>query len=205
MEKQEEKKAQPLSQVQAEQPESQAKPPQQPHWYIVVVNYRHENRCADNLSRLGYETYVAAQKEKHLWRNRQVKWVDRIIFPNLVFVRLMPNEVKNVQNLSFVNYMMQDKALRLNRKGWHPLAVIPDFQMEQMRKMLAKAPSPVELEQAVLKQGVKVRVIAGELFGLVGEVERNHAASATRIYVSLGVLGQVTTSIERSALEVVNE
>lgn len=63
MEEQEEKKAQPLSQVQAEQPESQAKPPQQPHWYIAVVNYRHENRCADNLSRLGYETYVAAQKE----------------------------------------------------------------------------------------------------------------------------------------------
>ena len=55
----------------------------------------------------------------------------------------------------------------------HPIAIVPNEQIERLRFMLGDENSTVNIEPLNLKTGDKVRVIRGNLRGLEGNVYQN--------------------------------
>jgi len=172
------------------------------HWFIAIVNNNSEKICAEKLLRLGYETYIPSQTETRLRRNGRRKNVERIVFPALVFIRTTEAGRRTAVNLPFIKRFMVNRAGEENKFRRHPIAVVPDVQMERLRFMLERADAPVSIEPAVFRYGDKVRVIRGNLAGLEGQVLKTPDGKS-RIFVSLDILGCASVEIDRASLEIV--
>ena len=133
---------------------------QQPSWFALYTQHRHEKAVARFISGKGLEVFLPLYKTAHRWKDR-MKEVDLPLFPNYVFVLTGPKQ----------------RAVVLSTPGVH------DF----VRLSGAPAPIPVEeidaVRQAVghglnaephafLKSGDRVRVKSGLLEGLEGILVR---------------------------------
>lgn len=173
------------------------------NWYIAIVNNNTEKQCAKKLQKLGYECYVPTQTETRKWRTGVRKVVDRIVLPSLVFIRTTETERRHtIVNLSYVKRFMTDKAGLRDAFGKHPVAVIPNRQIELLRFMLGNAESAVTIESPPLKLGDKVRVFRGGLIGLEGYVDRIVDEQA-KIYILVDCLGCACVEIDKVSLELI--
>ena len=173
-----------------------------PHWYIAVVSNRSEKKNAASLLALGYENFVAIQKEYHIWSNGKKKMVDQIVLPAMVFVRATEPDRKAVlANLPFIKRFVVDPA---RRNGFSsPVAVIPDEQMQTLQFMLENAESPVSFDGKGFRSGDRVRVVGGQLNGLEGTV-RQSKEGKSRLYVSMDILGFAIVEMDRRYLKHIN-
>lgn len=171
-------------------------------WFIAIVNNNTEKICAGKLSRLGYETYIPTQIETRLRSNGRRKNVERIIFPALVFIRTTEAGRRTVVNFPFIKRFMVNRAAEENSFKRHPIAVIPDVQMNRLRFMLENADEPVSIEPTAFRKGDKVRVIRGKLTGLEGRISKM-PEGRPRIFISLDILGCASVEIDRASLEIV--
>ena len=172
-----------------------------PRWYIAIVGNRAERKSSETLQASGYETYVASQREKHLWKDGRSREVDRIVLPSLVFVRTTESDrKKRVAFLPCVRRFVTDPARRAEPGAPAPAAVVPDREMETLRFMLERADSPVSIGETPLRVGDRVRVASGRLQGLDGTVRRTDTGRS-RLYVSLDILGCASVDIDRNLLE----
>ena len=51
---------------------------EQKHWYIAIVKHGNEKICGKILTDLGYENYVAVQRELRQYASGRKKWKDRL-------------------------------------------------------------------------------------------------------------------------------
>lgn len=169
------------------------------HWYIAIVGNRAEKSSRDKLLALGYKSYVALQRETHIWKNGKKKEIDRIVLPALVFIHATEKErQKFLVNLPFISRFMVDRAGKKESESRAPVAIVPDLQMEAFRFMLENAESPVYLEtDRALLPGAKVRVQKGRLAGIEGTVSRI-SEGKSRLYLALDHLGYAFVEIDRS-------
>lgn len=175
-----------------------------PRWFIAIVGNRAERKSSETLQASGYETYVAGQREKHVWKNGRSKEVDRIVLPSLVFVRTTESDrKKRLAFLPCVRRFVTDPARRAEPGAPAPAAIVPDREMETLRFMLERAESPVSIEEKPLRVGNRVRVTSGRLLGLEGIVRRTDSGRS-RLYVALDILGCASVEIDRNLLELVS-
>ena len=148
-------------------------------WLVAQVRIYHEKKTSDRLTKLGIENYVPVHRKTHLWSDRR-KQIDHIVIPMKIFVRVDAQEQKDVLMLSAVSrYMVLH--------GESAPAVIPDTQMEKFKFMLDYSEEAVNMSNAPLSPGEKVRVIKGPLRGLEGELVTLNGK--TKIAVRLDMLG----------------
>lgn len=172
---------------------------QKRQWFVAVVGRNTEKACRERLLNMGYESYVATQEETRIWRTGQKKQIERVIISSLIFVRATERERRTIVNLPFVKYFLTNKALPANDLGRHPLAVIPDHQMEVLRFMLYNADSPVCFTDNPLHLGDRIRVVRGRLQGLEGSVARSGNASHIAVYIDF--LGYAVVDISLGDIE----
>ena len=170
-----------------------------PKWFVAVVGRNTEKACRERLTEQGYESYVATQQEMRVWRTGKKKQVERVLISNLLFIHVTERERREVVNLPYIKYFLTDKAEHANDFGRHPLAVIPDSQMNMLRFMLYNADSPVTFTAEPLHLGDHIRVVRGQLAGLEGRVTRD--GSGTYLVVTLDLLGSAMVSISTDDLE----
>lgn len=168
-------------------------------WFVAMVGRNTEKACRERLTALGYESYVATQTETRVWRTGQKKQVERVLLSNLLFVHVTERERRDIVNLPYINYFLTDKAGRTNDFGRHPLAVIPDTQMERLQFMLYRANSPVHFTAEPLRLGDHIRVVRGQLAGLEGNVTRQ--GNASYLVITLDILGSAMVTISPEDLE----
>lgn len=168
-------------------------------WFVAVVGRNTEKACREKLQNLGFETFVATQYETRIWRTGQKKKIERVIISTLIFIRATERERREVVNLPFIKYFLTDKAGQANDFGRHPLAVIPDEQMEKLRFMLFHADSPVCFTDNPLHLGDRIRVVRGSLQGLEGSVART--GDASHIAVHIDFLGYAMVDISLMDIE----
>ena len=172
-------------------------------WFIAIVGNRAERKSSETLQAFGYETFVASQREKHVWKNGRTKEVDRIVLPSLVFVRTTESDrKKRVAFFPCVRRFVTDPARRAAPGASAPAAFVPDREMETLRFMLEWAESPVSIEETPLRVGDRVRVTSGRLQGLDGTVRRT-GSGRSRLYVALDILGCASVEIDRNLLELI--
>ncbi len=172
-------------------------------WYVAVVNHNTEKACRDKLQQMGYESYVASQEEVHRWRNGRKKKIERVVINSLIFIFVTEEERRQVVNLPFINYFLTDKARSANSYGRHPLAVIPDSQMQQLRFMLFNADLPVDFVTERIRLGDRIRVIRGSLTGFEGNVTR-YKDGASYVVARIDNLGYAMMKVSAEDIEKVD-
>lgn len=180
--------------------------PEQKHWFVAIVKHGNEKICSQILTDLGYENYVAVQRELRQYASGRKKWKDRLVLPSKVFVRTTENDrLKNVVTLPVVYRFMVDPSRSTGNQTRAAAAIIPDKEMEMFRRMLEQDELPVTFDEAKASYsaGDHVRVVVGKLSGLEGTVMRT-VDGKRRLYVSLDILGSASVEVDSSWLKLIN-
>lgn len=169
-------------------------------WYVAIVNNRAEKKCAELLTAMGIENYVATQKEVHVWSRGRKRVIDRIVMPSLVFVRTTEHHrLKTVAPLPYVNRFYVNRAGEKNEFGRYPVAIISQKEIDTLRFMLGESVNPVTIEERHLKVGDPIRVVRGALKTLQGRIRE--IDGDTYLYVSLDILGSAKVKIDPQDIE----
>ena len=172
-----------------------------PQWYVAFVGHNTEKACRDKLLKLGYESYVATQEEIHEWKNGRKKNIERVVISTLIFVRVTEKQRREVVNLPFIKFFLTNKARSVDSFGHHPLAVIPDIQMQKLRFMLFNSEEPVNFVTERLRLGDHIRVARGSLKGLEGNVVR-YKDGASYLVAQIESLGYAMMKIAIEDVEI---
>lgn len=148
-------------------------------WYAAYVRLFHERKTSEKLAAMGIESYVPVREEIHQWSQRKKK-VQRVLIPQMIFIRGTEKERLEALTLSSISHYM---VLR----GEHRPAVIPDQQMERFKFMVDYSEETIEMMNSPLEPGQKIQVIKGPLAGLEGELIELEGKS--KVIVRLDMLG----------------
>ena len=170
-------------------------------WYVAVINRNSEKLIREKLLQKGYEAYVASQLEEHRWANGRKKKVERVVITARIFIRLTEEERREVVYLPYINSFMTDKARSVNEYGTHPMAVIPDYEMQMLRFRLSNADMPVDFITTHLRAGDRIRIVRGALKGFEGEVTRQ--LGETYVFIRLSILGAATMRVTPQDIELI--
>ena len=156
-------------------------------WYIAECKPTRERTVREMLKKVGYEVYVASQKEKHRYKSGNIRIVEHIILPGKVFVHTEKTSlVKIMTSFSSVYRFQINRAAAPNKYGNKPFAVVPESDMERFIDFLDKASQPVFITSEMLRLNQKVKVVGGPLAGMEGMFYRTGANTYIVIKVELG-------------------
>jgi transcription antitermination factor NusG len=163
---------------------------EQREWFAAYTMSRHEKRIASHCERIGIEQFLPLYTTQRSWKNRTTVDLHMPLFPNYLFVRLLPQDHGPLMRLPGILSTVGSAA--------GPV-VIPDGDMELLRRIIAcKTIEP----HPFMGKGDRVRVMTGPLAGVMGVVEKK--GNGLRFIVTLDVIGKsVSLHIDGSALELV--
>lgn len=146
-------------------------------WYVAYVGTRAEKAVRDRLISLGYEAYAATQWEIHVWRSGRKKKIERPVITQYVFIRLTERQRAVVVTMPEIHYFLVNKAGATNQYGRHLPAVIPDSQMQMLKRMLGQSESAVRFATSGFAVGDTVQVLGwgDNLIGHIVRIPGDHA------------------------------
>ena len=149
-------------------------------WYAVYTKSRYEKRLAELLNEKGIEAYVPLRKVVRQWSDRK-KLVAEPLIRSYCFVRPGPGDYHEVLNT--------DGAVRY---VWFSgkAAPIPNKQIDIL-KVLTGSDVDVEVLPGSFLKGSPVRVNAGPLAGVIGELVEIQGRH--RVLIKIDHLDQVLT------------
>src|SRR5574344_1023395 len=107
---------------------------------------------------------------------------------------------KEIAVLPYIKKFMVDISREKNKFGKHPVAIVPDNQIEHLRLMLEHAESPVTIESIPFLLGDKIKITKGKLQGLEGNVYHCDEGN-TFIIIRLDCLGCAKMRISPDIIE----
>ena len=169
-------------------------------WYVAYVGTNQEKACRDRLIKQGFEAWVASQQEERVWRNGRRLKVEHVVIPLIVFIRTTEEERRQIVALPFIHRFLTDKAGRVNSYGVHPVATIPDQEIQHLQFMLYQSDQPIIFVSRPLHAGDTIRVVRGSLQGFECQVTRYHDGD-TYVVANIGILGCAMVRIALSDVE----
>lgn len=133
------------------------------------------------------ETFLPTYSAKRFWKNRQKVILDLALFPNYLFVRILPQQRGSVLGVPGVVGIVGTP---------HHASIVPDHYIVALRTGLALGrigPHPTT------EIGDRVRIIDGPLAGIEGVLA--HIRSEFRVVISIAMIRQCI-SIEVSRDEI---
>ena len=130
-------------------------------WIAVYTKPRHEKTVHKNFEEKTIESYLPLIRQKHRWSDR-MKWVETPFFKSYIFAHIDPKIYLNVLETRGVHHII---------KFQNKIAVIPDDQINNLRKMIEGGFDPFPSDYFVV--GEKVEVVGGPLRGINGIISRN--------------------------------
>jgi transcription antitermination factor NusG len=129
-------------------------------WYALYVSSRAEKKVEAELTKKGVENYLPLKTTLRRWSDRK-KWVEMPLIPGYIFVRI-----------AYKNYLA---ALQTNHvvafvKFEGKPAIIPDRQIDFLKRMLKQTDYTWEVSAEPFKPGQVVEIIAGPFIGLEAEL-----------------------------------
>ncbi len=157
-------------------------------WIAVYTKPRHEKTVLNQFEEKGIESYLPLIRQKHRWSDR-MKWVETPIFKSYIFACI---ELKN--NLE----VLQTRGVHNIVKFQNKIAVIPEIQITNLRKMLVGGFDPYPSDYFV--KGDEVEVVGGPLRGINGIVSRSD--SPDKLIIKIDVIRHaVAVQIESKFLK----
>lgn len=146
-------------------------------WYAIYTRARHETAVAKQITQLGYQSFLPKRKIQSRRKDRK-KLIETPLFPGYVFAKLNPIDINKILNLPSVVKILGDKG--------KPIP-IPEEEIDSVR-ILVEAEAAIE-PHPYLKEGDKVRIVAGPLKGAVGWLLRVEPARSLLV-VSVNILNR---------------
>lgn len=162
-------------------------------WFAVYTKSRHEKKSMDLLIAKGIEAYVPLRRVLKQWSDRK-KWVEEPMMRSYCFVRVMEGQYQQVLNTPGV--------VRYVYFSGKP-APIPNRQIDIL-KAVAGAEVEAEVVTGNFEPGMHVRVMAGPLAGIEGELIS--VSGKKKVVIRIDHLEQmITVSISPLLLERMKE
>ncbi|MGH9643781.1 MAG: transcription termination/antitermination protein NusG [Terriglobales bacterium] len=135
-------------------------PGEAPSWYAVSVYPRHEKSVNHYLRQRGLNSFLPLYRSVRRWADRR-KELDLVLFPGYVFVNLdLRDQLIVLQSSGVVRFVsFQGRPAAVNDHEIHALAA-------GLTAGVRAEPHPF------LREGKRVRVIRGPLFGAEGILKR---------------------------------
>lgn len=165
------------------------------HWYVAIVRNNTEKAVAERLEAEGYDCYLPTQRKLRIWSNGKKKYIDRVVIPAVIFMRVTESERRKAVYLPYILRFMTNKAGENANRVGKPLAIIPEVQIETLRFMLRQSSTEVSVG-AEYRKGEKVRVIRGDLRGLEGEVLESDGKSELIVRIDIFGCARLTISAD---------
>lgn len=155
-------------------------------WLVFYTKPRAEKKAEAELKSIQIEVYLPLQKVIRKWSDRK-KTIEEPLFKSYIFARVNEKErlmclVANsiVRNVSFSG----------------KIAVVPDWQIESIKKSLEKRNEDILLS-TTFKKGDRVRIIAGPLEGIQGVIEYSNEGNYLQIHIeSIGKVMKIKLSAD---------
>jgi len=130
------------------------------NWYAVYTKSRAEKKVLAELEFQGIDAYLPLIKKLRQWSDRK-KWVEVPLIPGYIFVHIDVKDYDRVlQTTGVVTYV------RFEGKA----AIIPEVQIDLIKRMLLQTDLDVEVSHQQLLVGDRVEVTSGPLIGLKGSL-----------------------------------
>ena len=163
------------------------------NWFAAKVKYQTEKKIKLWLEEQSVEHFVPARKVMVEKNGKRVE-KEKVLIPGLLFIR---TDYQKALSLSAESKI---KMVYMRNLESHKLLVVPDKQMEDFMFLLDFSETAIQIENANLRQGDRVRVIKGEFAGIEGELIR--IKGHKRVVIRLeGLFSLATTYIPSSYLE----
>lgn len=138
-------------------------------WFALYTRPRHEKKVFDSLTGKDLEAFLPVVQEIRQWKDRR-KTVETPLFSSYVFVNI---ELKNRMSA-----LQTHGVVRLIGFGGQP-AVIPDWQIDQLQKIISTRQSLQPEEY--LKIGDYVEVTDGALTGIRGYLRESRGEARVAV------------------------
>ena len=159
------------------------------NWYVFYTTPRSEKIIQQELSYQGYEVFLPITKTLRVWKNRQRKMIDQVLFPSYIFVNTEESYLHKICQTPKVMTFLHcaGKPSTINLKC-----------IEGIKRML-NLEQEITVE-SIFSEGEKVRIIYGPLIGYEGILVKQK--SKTRFGLQLEEINQtVFIDICTSVLE----
>ena len=156
------------------------------NWYVFYTAPRAEKVVLRELSFQGYEAFLPITKTLRVWKNRQKKMIDQVLFPSYIFV--------NTEESSLHKICQTPKVVTFIRCGNKPSKV--DIKCIEGLKLMLNLGQEITVEP-IFTEGETVRVIDGPLAGYKGILVKQKSKSRFGIQlkeISQTVLIDICTS-----------
>jgi len=128
-------------------------------WYPVYTHPRAEKKACEALAGKKIEVYLPLHRQLKQWSDRK-KWVEEPLIKSYLFVNIAPHEQGDV--------LMTRGISRFLYFSGKP-ATMPTSQITEL-KLLMAGPYELEVTEENLQPGEKIKVKAGALKGMTGEI-----------------------------------
>ena len=129
-------------------------------WYVAYTMSKAERKVKERLDKAGMENYLPLQSVTRLWNDRKKQVIVPVI-PGCIFVRVSAQDISKVSMMQGVSFLLKEAG---------QLASVSNEQMDAFKCVVEHAGSFVEFASTGFQPGVSVRIIRGQLKGLVGEL-----------------------------------
>ena len=158
------------------------------HWLAVYTKPRHEKTADNELMKKGIECYLPLVKRRRFWKDRK-KWVWMPLFRSYLFAHIPLNETL---------YLLQTYGVHHIVKIGGKYAVVPDGQVEAVRKMLEGGYVPDAHDYFDI--GDEVEIGGGPLVDMRGILSRK--AGETRFVIRVdGIQQAISVHIDAEMLK----
>ncbi len=154
------------------------------NWYAIYTRPRHEKKVFDALTEKNITAFLPLITRVRQWKDRKKK-VEVPLFSSYLFVRI---------DYKYRLDVLQTKGVvKIVNFNGQP-AVVPDWQIESLKRML-EHPEKIQLENYV-KLGEIVEIQEGPFKGMKGMIKM--IKNQTRLVVSIeGIMQAVSVEIDR--------
>jgi transcription antitermination factor NusG len=128
-------------------------------WYPVYTHPRSEKKAYQALLNKGIEAYLPLHRQLKQWSDRK-KWVEEPFIKSYLFVRIADHAQSEV---------LMTKGVARFIYFSNKITAMPNRQIEQL-KLLMASPYDLEVTEEALQPGEKIKIKAGALKGLTGEM-----------------------------------
>ena len=157
-------------------------------WIVAYTKPRHEYSVSNDLSKIGFDSYVPTIRKRRKWSDRK-KWVEFPLFKSYVFVNTKPKNSLPILKINGV--------VRIVKFG-NEIAVVNDKIIKIIKQMIEGGYAPKS--ESYFSKGDFVIVIDGPLKGLEGEVLNE--SGENRLMIRIDAIQQsISVSINRGFLK----
>ena len=142
--------------------------PAAPRWHVLWTRSNFEQQVHEQLVAKGFQTFLPRVGR---WsRHASLRYVARVpMFPGYVFLR------HAMDKASYLEVCRARGLVRILGESWDRLAVVPDREIEAIRRVIDAGLTV--LPHPYLREGQQVRVMDGPLQGAEGILQRSEAAT----------------------------